>query len=245
MKTQEFLVGYGDFHHAMIAEQICSGVTIASSIELEHRKTIKGVLVGSNRCIKYHFEIAMITGKTPSTYYSGNRRYGKYVFMVPEEILVVESVYQGDSNEKAFQNNKSSLKLYAHGAQSIGYDFFYIDDVYNGEAKFQTLQKLKLSHLEGFGVLDDIIFIKHAMPVNLPELIPGFPHQTQGWKRNQSTTHLHLVYSIRDTHCKIFFAAPTADITPIEDVSTMWIKCLSDSHEDILDDERDDILNDE
>jgi hypothetical protein len=248
-KTQEFKETYGMFQQTLVAETKINEVTIDTSINLEHKKTIKGVLISRNRCVKPRFEISIVCGKTPPTYYSGNRMYGKYIFVIPENVVVVRTIYQGKSNLNAWSQNKSSLKLaFCHNAQSVGFDFFLTQDVVNGEAKYQKTEKLSVSNFEGFGELEDHTFIKHAMSVNLPELIPNFPYQTQGWNRNGDdvTTHLYKINRIKGTYCEIFFAADKDYIEQMEEVSTVWVKCLHDAdnilEEEILEEAEENVL---
>ena len=241
MKIFSFPVSYGEFSNKMMAT---ADGGVETEVVLAHTKTVKGILRSKNSGIECSFEVGIIIGHTPSTYYSGNRMYGKYVFLVPENIVVKTTQYFGDSNLKADAANKSLLRLWSYSASSLGFDLYEIETINGPDGQsFQKTNKLENIEFVGFGEIDEKTLISEAMPCNLRELIPGFSYQTQGWRRNTGETHLHAVTRIGETHCFIPFAAPTSEIQSFDDVESRYIKVLVDPSANIVDEE--DILNDD
>lgn len=211
--TSKFDVSYGTFSKSLTYGDL------NLQIKLAHRKIV-GLKLG-----EIYFIVGCITGTTPSTYYSGNREYGRYLFFLPEGIRVKKTEYDGDSNADAENRNKSTLRLPAHGACSIGFDFYQVSSVaYEGQY-MEISEKIEgeLKFAEFNSLLKEE-FIKNAFPYNLPELIPGFNHQTSGWKRNKGETHLHAVTEINGISCFIMFASSEAEIPLIEGISTQYLK---------------------
>lgn len=217
-KVYQFKKSYGQFSTSLFYGEM------DLKLKLAHKKTC--ILRFENGI---DVQVGIITGSTPKTYYSGNRLYGKYLFIVPENVKVVETQYSGSSNEDAFNRNISSIKSYAYCAESFGFDFYEIvttTDV-NGQCAIEIPIKLKNFEFGGFADLDEDVFIKYAMPCNLYEIIPGFAHQTQGWSRNEGETHLHAVVKVGEVNTFIPFVSHLNDDIEYENVLTRYIKKIN------------------
>lgn len=215
-KIYSFSVSYG-----MFTENLSYG-ELNLCMKISHRKTVCVELNG-----QIEMQISCITGNTPKTYYSGNRKYGKYIFIVPENIKVVKKEFYGDSNDEAVANNTTLLKGGTHSATSFGFDFYKITKHGDEEISMEVSKKITKIELSGFGSLDEKIFIENMMPCNLTEVIPNFHHQTSGWKRNEDETHLHAVERIKGISCFVPFAASTCEIEEIPGVETRYLKCIN------------------
>lgn len=222
-KTYSFAVSYG-----MFTENLSYG-ELNLFMKLAHKKTVWVKLDDDN---DLQMQISCITGTTPKTYYSGNRKYGKYLFIVPENIKVVKNEFSGNSNDEAFTNNTSLLKGGTHGAGSFGFDFFKITKIGNDEISMEVSEKITELEFHGFGDLSEETFIKNLMPDNLSEVIPNFHHQTSGWRRNSDETHLFAVERIKGVYCFVPFAASTCEIEEIPEVETRYLKCIKEKEAD-------------
>jgi hypothetical protein len=219
-ETYSFKKSYGSF-----TENLSFG-ELNLSMKLAHHKTVWVKLNGDNELI---MQISCITGTTPKTYYSGNRKYGKYVFVVPKNIKVIKNEFSGSSNDEAFSNNTSLLKGGTHGAGSFGFDFFKIIKIGNEEISMEVSEKITKLEFHDFGDLEEEVFFANAMPYNLSEIFNDFPYQTSGWRSNSSETHLHAVIRIKDIHCFIPFAANSQEIDVLENCETTYLKCIKEA----------------
>ncbi len=220
-KTYSFAVSYG-----MFTENLSYG-ELNLNLKIAHRKTVWVKLDG-----EIEVQISCITGTTPKTYYSGNRKYGKYLFIVPENIKVVKSEFSGGSNDEAFINNTSVLKGGTHGAGSFGFDFFKITKIGDEKISMEVSEKITKLEFHGFGDLEEETFIKNLMPDNLTEIIPNFHHQTSGWRRNSEETHLFAVEKIKGMDCFVPFAASNSEIKEFPEVEIRYLKCIKENEAD-------------
>lgn len=215
MKNYNFSLGYGAFSRTL------SYGALNLELRLEHRKTL-WVKCGERE--EDVIQISCITGRTPSTYYSGNREYGKYIFITPESIRVVMNEYAGGSNNEACQSNTSLLKSGGYSSGSFGFDFYKITKIGDENLSMEVSEKIKEISFHGFGDMDNETFISNAMPENLREIIPSFPHQTSGWRRNDSETFLHAVTRIGNLSVFIPFAAGSVEIQEMDTIETKYLK---------------------
>ncbi len=207
-----------DFGYGAFSKTLYYGV-LNLELKLEHRKTI-WIKLGNEEVV----QISCITSTTPKTYYSGNREYGKYVFIVPENIKVLQSDFAGGSNAEAFERNISLLKSGGYNSGSFGFDFYRITKIGDEKLSMEVSEKIKNLSFEGFGDMSDETFLSNAMPANLREIIPNFPHQTSGWKRNDSETFLHAVTRINGVNVFIPFATSSMEIQEMDTIETRYLK---------------------
>ncbi len=191
------------------------------AMSLIHRKTL-WVRLDDREVI----QIGILAGRTPKTYHSGNRVYGKYIFIVPNDIKVVRYEFLADSNASAKNGNQCLLRGGEHRGRSFGFDFYRIRPLVDGAPSMEHAEKVRSIGYHGWGDLPDEVFIQNLMPANLAEAIKGFPHQTSGWRRNDGETHLHAVTEINGTGCWVPFAATKIEIDAIEGVETNFMRTL-------------------
>lgn len=214
-KIYSFNLGYGAFSRTL------SYGALNLELRLEHRKTL-WVKCGERE--EDLIQISCITGRTPSTYHSGNREYGKYIFITSDNIRVVMNEYTGGSNSEACGNNTSLLKSGGYSSGSFGFDFFRITKIGDENLSMEVSEKIKEISFHGFGDMDNETFIFNAMPENLREIIPSFPYQTSGWRRNDSETFLHAVTKIGDVSVFIPFASSSMEIQEMDTIETRYLK---------------------
>jgi len=220
-KTFIFKESYGRFTEELILGEL------KLKMKLAHRKTVWVKLNGRNELM---MQISCITGTTPKTNYSGNRKYGKYIFIVPENIKVIKREFFAISNEEAFHNNNSLLKAESHGAMSFGFDFYEITKIGDEEASMEVSEEITKIEFYCFSELGNDVFFANAMSHNLHEIFNDFPYQTSGWRSNSCETYLHAVTKIKNVSCFIPFAASTKEIDIVEDIGAeiTYIKCIKD-----------------
>ncbi len=213
MKIFKFEQSYGSFTDVLTYGKLNLKLKVA------HKYTIV-LNLGDN----LFAEFSAITASTPKTYYAGNRTYGKYIFNVPDNVKVVKTEYSGNSNAEAVENNTSLIKSDGYSGGSFGFDFFKINVVGDETCYMEIPEKIENLEFAGIGDLQEEIFVKHAMPENLRELIPNFWHQTSGWRRNETETHLHAVTRINEISTFIPFASDRASIDEIPNIYTTYLK---------------------
>lgn len=196
-------------------------------IHIPHRWYVSLLLPSGKRAF-----IGTISSLTPKTYYAGARRYGKYLFLLPPGVRVVRREVESGSNAAAEKDNNALLRVPAAHATSIGFDLYEVRCTPYGETGegvpfVEVATRVETFEIDGFGMLWKEAFIQNAMPANLPEIIPGFPYQCSGWKRNSEESYLFAVKKIGETRCNILFASGTPRIPPIEGVEMEYIRPIN------------------
>lgn len=229
MKIKSFNLGYGNFSRTLYYGEDSLAITFPEDREGLMFTTEPGEYLG----------VCLISGRTPGTYYSGNREYGKIIFSLPEGVIVKEKLYYSEdgSNAGASEENNSFLRLPAYSGGSIGYDFYRIQkNTTLSGVVVETMIKIQLSPvLESVGFyLTDNSYAKVAMPVNIPNLVPDFRGQVQGWRRNDEETHLFALVSFTSDEgdeperieCFIPFAWSTAEYPLVEGYEVLYLRQL-------------------
>lgn len=217
-KTYAFNESYGSF-----TENLTYG-NLELNIKITHRKS---VCVNLDNDPDLQIHIGCIVGKTPKTYYSGNRKYGKYIFIVPENVKVVKKYFGGNSNAEAWAKNTCLIKGSAYSGESFGFDFYKVITIGDDEVSMEVAERIIDLTLVGLGDLDINAFLANLMSDNIIEVIPDFKHQTSGWRYNEEKTYLYAITSIDGISCFVPFAANTSEIEEIPNVGVRYLKCIN------------------